>query len=244
MHEARLMKNTSNAGIVVFVHGFLGSPRQFDRLAEAAYSKGYSTLSLLLPGHGSSLKIFSNTTMESWTNHVNTEIGRLSSTYDRIIIVGHSLGGLLAINASKEYSKFVQGLFLIYCPFRLGYLNLNTIKVKFIQVFFRKSNPIKAAYLASCSVQLSPSLIWRFIKPTLELRTLISITIGNLHSIHIPLTAIYSSSDEVVSPHSLAVLKSGASNISVKSILLTNSLHAYFTKPEQAIIEHALLDAI
>ena len=38
--------------IVIFIHGFFGSPSQFWELSAIAWEKGYSIASLLLPGHG------------------------------------------------------------------------------------------------------------------------------------------------------------------------------------------------
>jgi carboxylesterase len=244
MHEPQFLESAGKAAIVVFIHGFMGSPRQFDRLAKVAHDNGFSTMSLLLPGHGSNLKDFSNTTLENWADHVNIEIGRLSTAYSRIFIVGHSMGCLLAINTSLKYRENVYGLFLIYCPFKMGYLSIAAIRTRMRRIFYKKTNPIKSAYRTACSVQLSPSIIWRFIKPTIELRKLIAITIDNLQHLHIPATAIYSSSDEVVSTSSLDILEQGSKHTSIKSILLSNSQHAYFTEEEQAVIENALLNAI
>jgi carboxylesterase len=244
MHETRILKNSVKADIVVFIHGFMGSPRQFDRLADVVYSKGYSAMSLLLPGHGGSLKEFSNATSAEWTDYVNAEIGLISKAYDRIFIVGHSMGCLLAINAYLKYSEYVHGLFLIYCPFKLDYLSHYAIKARLRQMFYKKTSKIKSAYRTGCSVPLMPSIIWRSIKPAAELKKLTSSTIDTLHNIFVPITAIYSSSDEVVSTDSLDVLNSGAKNSTVKSIMLADSLHAYFTENEQTVIENALIDAV
>ena len=45
-----LKKDTDT--IVIFIHGFLGSPHQFIDLADFVSHMGYACGALLLPGHG------------------------------------------------------------------------------------------------------------------------------------------------------------------------------------------------
>jgi len=75
----------------------------------------------------------------------------------------------------------------------------------------------------------------------IELKKLMLSTKSNLSDIHVPVTAIYSTRDEVVSIESLATLKAGLTQTTVEEIVLTESLHAYYPEYEQGIIEHALL---
>ena len=241
MHSPKFLENSDKTNIVIFIHGYMGSPRQFDRLVEIAYNEGCSVLSLLLPGHGSTTKEFSKATMTKWQNHVNSEVERFSKEYKRIYLVGHSMGCLLSINAAAKYSEHVCGLFLIYCPFKVRYINIAAIKVRLKQLLYPKTNPVKAAYHKGRSVPLMPNLLWRNIKPASELMKLISFTREKLHNIKVPITAVYSLSDEIISMKSLQILKSGATQTSVKSIILTDSLHAYYTSEEQAVIEEALM---
>ena len=244
MHSAKSLEHSDKTNIVVFIHGYMGSPRQFDRLAEVAYNEGYSALSLLLPGHGSGTKEFSKATMAKWQEHVNSEVECFSKKYQHIFLVGHSMGCLLAINAAVEYGEHVCGLFLIACPFKVSYINMAAIRVRLQQLFYQKTHLMKAAYHKGRSVPLFPNLLWRNIKPANELMKLTSFTKMNLHNVKEPITAIYSLADEVVSIKSLKILKSRATQTSVKSIVLTDSLHAYYTENEQALIEKTLLECI
>lgn len=241
VHKPLFLDNSADKGIVVFVHGFMGSPRQFDKMAENVHCQGYSVASILLPGHGATTKEFSSCTMESWLNHVYTEVERYSRSYDNIYLVGHSMGCLLAINTAIKYSERVRGVLLIACPFKLKGFSVHSLKVRIKQAFYRKSHPIKAAYLAGSSVPLSPSLIWHSAKPAAELKKLILITKDNLPDIHVPVTAIYSSADELVSIDSLDILRTGLKQTAIKYIALSDSLHAYYPEHEQAVIESTLL---
>ena len=229
---------------VVFIHGFVGNPRQFDNLIKVVENEGFTAFALTLPGHGTTTKAFSRATMEDWQNCVNDEVKQLSTDYDQIFLVGHSMGCLLAINASVEYSKQVTGLFFIACPLKQRGLSFDAIKARVIFIFCRKSNPIKAAYLKGAGVPLSLPMLWRSIKPAAELKKLIKLTNNNLNNITVPVIAVFMASDEVISMKSLDMLKAGLTNTSLEYIILPKALHAYFPPKEEIQVEEALLELV
>jgi len=239
-HAPVYREHPDSKGIVVFVHGFMGSPQQFSGLFDVVYRQGYSVSALLLPGHGGSAKYFASGTCERWQGHVDGEVERLSQQYRSIFLVGHSMGGLLAINSSVKFGKSVRGLFLITCPFVLTSFSLYALKLRLKQAFSRRNNPIKKAYFDSCSVTLSPDIIWCTGRPSAEVKKLIYITESNLQKVRVPVTAVYSYADELTSMKSLDILKSGLQDIPFKQMLLTDSIHVYYTPQEQSIIEKSL----
>jgi len=239
-HTPSILENAPSKGVVIFIHGFMGSPRQLDNLAACAHRAGFSAVSVLLPGHGAGTKEFSSATMEDWLGHVYTETERFFG-HDKIYLVGHSMGSLIAINTALRYSERISGLFLIACPLKLKIYSAHSLSVKFKQVFYSRNHPMKAAYLAGSSVKLHPNIIWRSAKPTAELKKLIRATEGKLSDVDVPVTAVYSASDELVSIDSLDILKTGLSKATFDSLVLSDSLHAYYLAHEQTMIEERLL---
>jgi carboxylesterase len=230
--------------LVVFIHGYMGSPRQFDYLAEAVRQDGCSTAALLLPGHGGSAKYFSSGSFERWQGHVDAEVERLSVDHDRILLVGHSMGGLLAINAAVKLSGHVRGIFTIACPFKVTNFSIYALRVRLRQVFGRKDDPIKSTYFSNCSVTLSPSLILHSAKPTAEFKMLMLAARETLPRVRVPVTAVYSSSDELTSIESLGVLFSELTEAPFEQVLLSDSLHVYYPEHEQLMIRQALAKLI
>lgn len=243
MHTPSFIENSSGKGIIIFIHGFMGSPRQFDKLASCAYNAGFSTASVLLPGHGAATKEFSSSTMDDWLGHVYAETERFLG-YEKIYLAGHSMGCLLAINSAVRYREHIAGLFLNACPLRLKIYSAQSFAVKFKQIFYSKSHPMKAAYLTGNSVKLHPNIIWRSSKPAKELKKLMQITENKLSDVRVPVTAVYSASDELVSVDSLDILKAGLVQTSIESLVLADSLHAYYPDYEQAMLEKCLLAAL
>jgi len=243
-HSPVYKNHPEQKGIVIFIHGFMGSPKQFYGLLDVVYNHGFSVAALLLPGHGGSAKAFSAGTYESWQSHVNDEIERFSHNCDDIYLVGHSMGGLLALNASIKYVDCVNGVYIIASPVINSKLSLYSVKIRLKQIFSRRNNPIKAVYLENSSVSISPGLIWGTIKPSQELKILIQTARDNLPAVTVPVTAAYSSADELISIKNAEILKNELTRADLTIVFLSNSLHAYYTKQDQLIMEESMIKMI
>jgi len=222
----------------------MGSPRQFDRLAGAVHRNGCSAAALLLPGHGGSAKDFSLGTFSGWQSHVDAEVERYSCDYKKIWLAGHSMGGLLAINSAVRFGQSVQGIFTLACPFKIITFSAHALNVRIKQVFSKKNDPIKIAYLSNSSIALSPGLLWHTRKPAAEIKKLMLEARNNLSQVRAPFVAVYSASDELTSIVSLDILKAGLTGASLESLVLADSLHAYYPEHEQLLIEQALLKLV
>jgi len=243
-HAPVFIENSAKKGIVVFIHGFMGSPVQFSGLIDIAYKHGYSATAMLLPGHGGKMKDFSKSTFKCWQDHVNAEIEKLAQTYTSMLLVGHSMGGLLSINAAVKFPEYIRGIFIIASPFKATIFSAAAIKIGLRKVFGRKSDPVTAAYNKSNSVKLSPNLIWGLIKPYIEFRKLSRTARGNLPEIKVPVTAVYSYADEIAPVESAKTLEAELHGVPFNEILLHDSLHAYYTDKEQTIIGQTLIEAL
>jgi len=245
-HAPLFLKAPSAKGLVVFTHGFMGSPRQFDDLADAVHKEGFSAVELLLPGHGSTLEAFHVCKFQQWQDHLNAEIESYMNEYTDIWLVGHSMGGLLSLSAADKFSNdnragVIRGVFTIASPFKLTMLSGKALRVRLIMIFAKHNNPVKRAYLDDDSVPVSLSLIWRINKPFNEVKKLMNSARLILGKISTPVFAVYSVSDETVPKENLGILESELKNAPFDSLLLQDSLHAYYTKSERQEIEKALL---
>ena len=119
-HKAFEMLRKDTDTIVIFIHGFLGSPHQFISLADFVYHMGYACAALLLPGHGGTAKDFAHSSQQQWTEQVHKEVHRYAELYPNVYLVGHSMGGLLAINESICSKANVKGLILLNTAIKIG----------------------------------------------------------------------------------------------------------------------------
>ena len=228
--------------IVIFIHGLMGSPAQFSGLMDLAYGKGFSVVSLLLPGHGKSGFDFARTRLRSWEEYLDKQLKHFSS-YKKIYLIGHSLGGLLAVNATLKFE--ISGVVLISSPLKLSLLQAEAIK-KRVKLLFNSVEPdISQAYRQSHSINKSYILSMPFwLRVLCQPFKLMKKTEQNLPMIRVPTLLIHSESDETASFKSSAMFDKLLLNSDHEIVLLKESWHAYFTKAEQEIIYTKISDFI
>ena len=103
---------------VLFVHGIVSTPRFFDDFV-AVVPQDWSVHSLLLPGHGGSVTAFGRHSAREWRAHVHAALEELRRNHQRVYIVGHSLGTLLAIREAVQDDTRVAGMLLLCVPLRI-----------------------------------------------------------------------------------------------------------------------------
>lgn len=104
---------------VIFVHGFIGGGNNFwelpDRLAEA----GFRAYVLRLPGHGTSPKDLRAVQGHELLQAVLDAVRDAKSRHQRVVLIGHSMGGALSTLAASI--EPVDGLVLGGSFFRVTY---------------------------------------------------------------------------------------------------------------------------
>lgn len=81
---------------VLLIHGFTGYPRELEGLALALAEAGYASLAIRLPGHGSQQGDFLASGAEDWLRAGIDGYLESRSSYKKVHVCGHSMGGLIA----------------------------------------------------------------------------------------------------------------------------------------------------
>ena len=101
----------SGQGIaVVFLHGFLGNRLMWSPLVEALPRK-YRCIALDLPGHGDSENLAYVHSMEEMAEVVKALLDHLKIR--RAVVIGHSMGGYVALALSDRYPDLLKGMVLM-----------------------------------------------------------------------------------------------------------------------------------
>ncbi|MGB4263405.1 MAG: alpha/beta fold hydrolase [Fervidobacterium sp.] len=82
---------------ILFVHGFTGSPHDFDYMAREANRSGFTVSVPRLPGHGTCGEDFLKTTSRDWLRRAFDAYYDLKAMHDDVAIVGLSMGGVIAL---------------------------------------------------------------------------------------------------------------------------------------------------
>jgi len=244
-HEPFEREHIGADTIVLFSHGFLGSPGQFEDLADLAYQNKCSVLSLLLPGHGKTAKEFSKFGLADWESHLEGELERVSAMYETIILVGHSMGGLLSLNASLSEKCKVKGVLLLSSPLKLKY-SLRTLRFGIqLTLFPKRTDEILAAYQKSYSVLHSSIFTYAlWSRQLMDVYKLMAKTKAKLPDVTVPTTLIFSKKDETVSLKSAELFDQGLKHTDKRLVILDESRHAYYAPQERERIGLELLRLI
>ncbi len=98
---------------VVVIHGFTGNPIATRPLGQRLAQEGYSVEVPLLPGHGTSHRDLAKTRYGDWFGAVQRTAEHLRRDCERVILVGHSMGGTLSLDLACRRAHLVDGLAVI-----------------------------------------------------------------------------------------------------------------------------------
>ena len=87
---------------VLLIHGYAGYPGELVRPARDLYDSGFDCYVPRLPGCGTTGEDFMRSRRRDWKGVACNALGALNGMYERVDVVGHSMGASLAIEAAKE----------------------------------------------------------------------------------------------------------------------------------------------
>lgn len=229
----RITPGAKNA--VLFVHGINSTPRFFDDFA-AIVPADFSVHSILLPGHGGTVKDFARHSAKEWESHVRAAIDELRRSHERVYIAAHSLGTLLAIREAVRDDAGVAGMLLLCVPLRIWSKPSAIVH-----------NTLKGIGLAERTAALHSYYgteqdwrVWRYIgwiPRYLELFALSRDARKQVRSLTVPTIAFMAKKDEQVS---LRSVKEMMGNPAIEVRYMHHSHHHEFTPEDKA----ALMDAL
>lgn len=100
---------TGKGPCIVFLHGFLENLTIWDDFT-SDFSKHYTCIQVDLPGHGKSAVMAENHTMSVMAGAVNTVLEK--EGFKEVVMVGHSMGGYVALEFAKQFKQKLKGLCL------------------------------------------------------------------------------------------------------------------------------------
>lgn len=211
--------------IVIFIHGILEGNMQFRNLGAIAYKEGYSIALLLLPGHGETGEAFAETHLDDWIQYVNHYIYQMQQKYNHIIIVGHSMGSLLAASYAAHFPGKIDAMVLLATPLTIKLkprVMIGAVKIAAGKI--SKKDPYVIAECKAISVGKTKSYTYiRWIPRYIDLLILIAYTKKQLRKIKIPVLIIHSKKDEFIASRTLKIVKQQLKNNNI--VVLEDSGH-------------------
>jgi carboxylesterase len=221
MPGAEAFSHEGGATGVLLCHGFTGSPQSLRPWAEYLAAAGLSVSLPRLPGHGTTWQEMARTRWEDWFAEVDRAFQELRAWSDEIFVMGLSMGGCLALRLAELHGPAVRGLVLVNPSitadtrlFALApVLKLVVPSLKGIASDIKKDQASELGY-TRVPVKAAATLpgLWR-------------VTQQHLSELTQPVLSYQSTTDHVVGPASLALLRQAlpAGQLEVRE--LTDSYH-------------------
>lgn len=99
-HEAFVLEGGQNAALLV--HGFIGTPAEMRPTADDLHQRGWTAHAPLLAGFGKDLDQLASVRADDWINSVRQQLQTLRQRYQRVVLIGFSMGGAIALNVASQ----------------------------------------------------------------------------------------------------------------------------------------------
>ena len=99
---------------ILCLHGFTATTVEVRQIAAYFSDQGYTTRGPLLPGHGTSAMEMNHTTWRDWLSAAENTLLELMDTYDKVFILGESMGGLLTLYLAAQYPSLLGAM--VFAP--------------------------------------------------------------------------------------------------------------------------------
>ena len=201
--EPIFIEKGSKVGALL-LHGFSSSPHQFKELSQFLASKDITVLAPLLKGHGTSPLEMAKTTRFDWKNSAEEAYSQLKEKVEKIIIIGNSFGGNLALSLAQKTDDSLIGIVSLNTPIRLKYHNFIKFRIflyGWLKKYYRKPRRVYKIDYIDMSDEVTYSIIpvkcmsefFRFIEEDTAL---------NLEKVKTPILIAHANTDPVVDPGS------------------------------------------
>ena len=252
LHVAVHRKPTGVAPTVVLLHGIGSSAAMWHKI-ESKLPKEVGVITVDLLGFGQSPK------PSKASYNVRQQARSVAHTLIRLrlnrkaIIIGHSMGSLIAIEIAKRYPLLVRSLILVSPPiYRTAAERLNVLRPEeLLKRAYKKLNsvvekyPKKAIQIASKAANskfmpgafsLNDSTLKPYIS-AMQTSIIDQSAYQDVASLRLPVRMIYGSFDPFVIGSNLRRLSKSSTNISLKRILAFHDVNELYKKPILKAVE-------
>lgn len=206
----------------LLIHGFTASPQEMRRLGEHLAGEGHTVLGLRLPGHASAPSDMLRVRWRDWYAAVLDGAFLLNGMCSRLVPVGLSLGGALALRLAAEQP--VAAVVALSTPYRqpadrrLAMLRHLTWIVR----FWPKGPPDWRDPQAQAERVAYPAYPLRTVA---EVEATLAAMRAGLARIRAPVLLMHSAEDDFVPPDNMQLIAGQITGGNVETVLVSRSNH-------------------
>ncbi|GAC1647019.1 MAG: alpha/beta fold hydrolase [Herpetosiphon sp.] len=223
---------------MLLLHGFTSHDRSLAKLEQVAVSMGCATETPMLSGHGLTYRDLYGKRWHHWRADVWDAYARLRQRADRVVVIGYSMGGLLALELAAHPDVQIAGiaalapaLYIAHPLAPIAWMALGWYRFLPMGKSVAYSDPVMATGDDSYG-KLATDAFVSFYRASRRLRRV-------LPQIGAPLLLIHSVRDRVIKPMSSQVIYDRVASDTKYLLWLKRSGHAMLDDVEaSAVVGH------
>lgn len=200
----------------LLIHGFTGSPEEIQPLHYELEQKGFQVMAPILKGHCGERRDLKQACWQDWVESAESGLQELFEQNQKVIIVGFSMGGLIAAHLASRYP--VDRLVLLspamYAP-----------NYQQILQDIRESIRNKEGILTERMMDYIQKFMNTPIKTIRQFRLLVKNLSKDLPNVNVPTLIIHGNRDDVVHPRSAKHIYDSISSDEKRLYYLPRSKH-------------------
>ncbi len=233
----------SNRTGILLVHGFTSNPYSMHMLAQAAKDHAFQTLVPILPWHDNGPAAMADVQYIDWVQAVEAAYIKLRQNCDKVVIVGQSLGAVLAALVAVKFKNVDQLILLVPSFYPPKMLKLARYIKPLLQLFGKHYlNSIAGNVKREQQYELTYERI--HLNFFVELNKVCSIGRKALKHITAPTCFVGSAGDMVVAERGVKTAYAQCGSANKEYVSLKNSYHLVALDNDLPIVQDLMLSAI
>jgi carboxylesterase len=232
---------------VLIIHGFTATLESVKALFMAVKELGIPLRVPQLTGHGaSSPEALRGVTWEAWMADADQALQELCLEADQVIVIGHSMGALIALNLAVKYPDKVDSLVLAAPPIKLVSLLAPGRPLHFAAPLVSKivkKWELKTDFTDDSGERCATNYGWVPTEAIVSFFELLKKSLSLLGNVTVPVFILHNRKERTVLPESATILCNRiATKPSEKSIMwLEHSEHQIFCDCEREKAVNAII---
>jgi len=212
------------------LHGFTASPAEVRWLGEYLGARGMTVYGPRFAGHGTHPKDLARVHWRDWIASALDGYALLRARCEHVVVVGHSMGGLVALALAADYD--IDAVIALAAPVRFGWQVASTRWLRYVYPYSDQSDTsdLQQIVREEQARRGEPVIgrvrydIWST-AALAQLYALARVVDARLPQIHAPLQLLYSKADPTVAAHLADYVAERVSSTVVERQILDQSGH-------------------
>ena len=227
---------------VLILHGFTGSLDTVKPIVPVAQQLGLPWRMPVLRGHGTRYQDLVGVTPQDWYADAERALLELLQEAERVVVVGLSMGGLMALNLAMEHGDKLAGLVLLTPALRFADpLTALTPLIQMVFTYWKSPSSYADARLQRETCTNYPKF------PTATFGRLLAYSHeieARLGEVKVPVTTLYSHNDTIIHPIILKLLDEKLGSSKKDFIYFKRSGHEMLQDVEAAEVTAAVAELL